>query len=180
MGRFLTPAILIIIVGALYVTWISPTYGEVQGLQAKQATLKDALGKAQQVKQLESQLQSGLSAITPDQMTHLITMVPDNVDNIRLLIEVNDIAAKDGMTIDGLNIPPKPTIDPGAIGSAQGGYGTFTFGFTAHGTYDQLLTFLDQLAHNLRMVDIQSLSFSAPDKSNTYDYGITLDTYWLQ
>ena len=179
MGKFFTPIILIVITVILYFTWISPTYGEVGQLKDKQAQLADALDKAQQVQTLIANLQASFSSVPQDQIARLTKMVPNDVDNIRLLIEINNIAQREGMTIDSLNIPPKPTAAPGTVGGSSGSYGTFTFGFTAHGTYDQFIAFLGQLAANLRLSDIATLSFSATDKGN-YDYAITLNTYWIQ
>jgi Tfp pilus assembly protein PilO len=184
MGKFITPAILIVVVIALYFMWIAPTYENVEKLQAKQATLLDALDKSKQVQTLIAQLKSNFEAIPSDQVDRLRKMVPDDIDNIRLLIEVNNIAQRGGLIIDGLNIPPKPTVAPGEVGTGgAGGHGTFSFSFSVHGTYEQLIAFYTQLASNLRLSDITQFSFG-PDtavnaKRDSYSSTLTLNTYWL-
>ena len=72
-------------------------------------------------------------------------------------------------------------------------YGIFPIEFVVDGNYDTFLAFLKDLEHNLRLVDIKSVSFVVPSAAatsavssgvttnpNIYSYTLKIETYWLK
>ena len=51
---------------------------------------------------------------------------------------------------------------------------------TVTASYDNFIAFLKDLEKSLRLVDVVSLTFTAPESSPTYDFTIGLKTYWLK
>ena len=111
--------------------------------------------------------------------------LPNNIDNVRLIIDINNIAKKSGLIVRNPNIvkaeakegePPPPT---GAAAAGKTADSSAAISFSVSASYETLKLFLSDLARSLRLVDIESLSFTAAER-NLYDYQITLRTYWLK
>jgi Tfp pilus assembly protein PilO len=52
--------------------------------------------------------------------------------------------------------------------------------FKVDSDYETFVSFLQDVEKSLRIVDVTDLTFTAPDKSTNYDFGITIKTYWLK
>jgi len=137
-------------------------------------------------------------------------MLPDNVNNIRLILEIEQIAAPYGMTLSNVSYDSPDVVisgattskTPGAVSSTPtqavvGGsaslqqpkdYGTFNLSFSTSGTYDNFINFTKDLESNLRLVDISTVTFSSDassqnSKTNSaeaYTYNFKIKTYWLK
>jgi Tfp pilus assembly protein PilO len=130
-------------------------------------------------------------------------LLPDNVDNIRLILEIEQIAAPYGMTLSDIKYDTTDTnaSSAGATGVVQGGgiasstqkgYGTFNLEFSISGSYSNFINFTKDLENNLRIVDISSISFSSnslgagtgvspkTSSSEIYKYDFKINTYWLK
>jgi len=120
-------------------------------------------------------------------------LIPDTVDNVQLLIEVNAIAERYGMVIRNITIEDE-TVGVREVGevtdetrsarnalSGAGSMevGSLLVGFSVDGSYRALQLFLGDLARNLRLVDIESLDFISGDE-DLFQYDIVLRTYWLK
>jgi hypothetical protein len=106
------------------------------------------------------------------------------VDNIRLILEIEQIALPYGMALKDVkyntttekDLKAKATAE--SLGGVVGGgisqqinkdYGIWELQFSSIGTYNNFLNFTKDLEKNLRIVDISSVEFSSSD---SYDSGI--------
>jgi Tfp pilus assembly protein PilN len=149
--------------------------------------LNEAIANAEKLKSKISQLEQTQKSIKPEDLDKLDKFIPDHIDNINLIIDINNIAERHGMTIK--NVKVRSGLEEGAvpadgIGSdvAASGQNTIaeTFlSFSVSGDYESLLNFLDSLANSLRVADVSSLSFTVDDKGiNQYNFEIK--TYWVK
>lgn len=97
-----------------------------------------------------------------------------------MIIDINGIAAKRGMTIRGIKIQSGTATKQGAIGPDNNPYGSISLSFSVTAPYDTFKGFLRDLETSLRIVDVTSISFAATEKGDIYDYGVTMRTYWLR
>ena len=97
--RILLPSILIFAAVGLFVLYTNPTYQGLKGEMATAAAYNDALNKAQELKSVRDQLLSKRNTFSTDDVTRISRMLPDNVDNIRLIIDINNIAARHGLSL---------------------------------------------------------------------------------
>ena len=102
--------------------------------------------------------------------------LPDSIDNVRLIIDINEIASANGMTIRNISIKRSGDSD---IGPDSRPYGVATLGFSISGPYQTFKNFLAALETSLRLIDVTSLSFSAGDKDQ-YEYNFEVRSYWLK
>lgn len=183
--RYLLPLILVGASVALFFVYTDPNYqgpGGVKSLEAQRAAYDDALTKSNQLRALRDTIRARYNAITPEQKEKLQAIIPDNVDNIRLVIDINNIASRNNLAVKNLAVgqtqsgkAPKSATAVGASGSPVG---SVDLSFTVSADHDHFLAFLDDLQHSLRIVDVERISFSVSSTGVT-DYTISIRTYWL-
>jgi Tfp pilus assembly protein PilO len=116
--------------------------------------------------------------ITTLDKNRLSKFLPDNIDNIRLIIEISDMASARGLVAKNISVlDSKKKTD--SVNMDTSSYGTLLVKFSVNATYDNFLIFLKDLESNLRILDITDISFSSTDVG-FYDFNIGLKTYWLK
>jgi Tfp pilus assembly protein PilO len=173
----------------IFFFYTEPAYSSVQGLAAQGAQYDQALAKATQLQALKQSLLARYNSFDPNALNRLSTMLPDQVDNIRLILDLDNLAGRYGMALQNVNIStPGSTQSDNVVGSIAGGtqpYDALTIQFTTDGTYEQFAQFLTALQSSLRLVDLLNLTIgsSAAGGSNQRDpvftYTMTVQTYWL-
>ncbi len=180
--RFFLPIILVGSAIALFVVYTNPTYQKSKTLAVTNASYDDALNKSNQLRKLRDDLLSKRNAFNNDDVTKLAHVLPDNVDNIRLIIDINNIASKNNLALTSVQIgdlsDSRKARDPVAVGSSGDSLGSVTVGFSVVASYDAFIAFTQDLERSLRIVDIQKITFTAGQNDlNTYAFSIR--TYWL-
>ncbi len=197
MFRSILPITLILASIAVFLVVIMPTYKKVADLRAQVSEKNNALDQARVLEKEREQLTNKYNEISLENRERLEKLLPDNVDNIRLILEINDVVASAyGMTLKDIkydsNDNSKKTQNASGASVAQATpndtnpYGVWNLEFSTEGSYDNFLNFINALEHNLRMVDIASISFDSnveKDKKNpgdVYKYSFKIKTYWLK
>lgn len=198
------PIILTGIAIAFFFVVTNPMYSGANGITALQAQINSynqALDTSTQLQKERDQLTATYNSIDPDNLAKLQTLLPDDINNIRLILEIQQIASTYGMQLSDVKYDSNtPTAATGTAAASGGGaitqpasqtqgYGTFNLGFSTSGTYDNFIAFTKSLESNLRIVDISSISFSSATATTTgpksatsspsYTYDFNIQTYWL-
>lgn len=182
MTRWIIPIGLVAAAVGLFVLYTNPTYQSIKQLSAQAQAYDDALTKAQQLRATRDQLLSKRNAFSPDDIQKLGRVLPDNVDNIRLIIDINNIAAHHNLSLVNVKLgdvsgSSKPQ-SAAAVGTSGDPVGSVELGFSVAANYDDFLAFLQDLEHSMRLIDIEKVSFKAGQGDlNTYVFQIR--TYWL-
>ncbi len=186
---------LLLIIGASIATFVmvvNPRYKQVQAMRADVASYDGRLATAEKLKASREDLITRYNNISKADLDNLKTLLPDSVDNIRLIIQLDSLATKNGLSsLRNVQYDPNkadPSAKPDApltAQSVQKQYGEFTISFETVGPYKNFLAFLSDLEQNLRLVDITAVNFnltSGPDKGvvDSISYTVTLKTYWLK
>ena len=188
MFKFLTPIILFAATLGLFFGFLSPQY---QALLAKSSDLaqkNSALTNSRMIGDVREALRQKYNAISPDDAAKLKKMLPDAVDNVRLILDLDSMASTHGMGIRNVKVGSggsgtQASGSSGTAAPAQDGnaWGSMQLSFSVSGTYPNFIAFLRDIETSLRIVDVTSLGVStAAGKSGYYDYDITLRTYWLR
>jgi Tfp pilus assembly protein PilO len=182
--------VLIVAAGAVFFLYTQPTFDGLQAARAQSDEYDQALQKAAELDQLKQQLLARYNAFNPADLSRLQTMLPDSVDNIRLILDLDNMAETHGMALQNVVVNTPQSTPVGAIGAVSSGgskYGSLTLQFTTHGTYTQFKQFLSDLEKSLRVVDLVSLGIqpSAPTDATkgsepAYGYDMSIRTYWLK
>lgn len=182
--RLLIPTIFILIALALFFVYIDPAYSDVQELRAQEAEFDAALERSRELISVRDALLATYNEIPEEQLERLRKLLPDHVDNIRLILDIDNIASRYGMTVNNLAFAgeeqsPGQAPQDGALGPQTNEIGSATFSFSVSATYEVMKQFLNDLENSLRIVDVVALSFSSGD-GGLSTYNITLRTYWLR
>ncbi|MBI2097579.1 MAG: type 4a pilus biogenesis protein PilO [Candidatus Vogelbacteria bacterium] len=175
--KIILPFLILGLAAAVFFYFTAPLLDQVDALKIQQAELTVALAHANKLKERQDELAAIYNAIDPADEKNLEEFLPNNIDNVRLIIDINDIAKKYGLTIRNPNIVKEEAKEDKPAPAA--GESSAVISFAVSSSYEILKLFLDDLAKSLRIVDLDSLSFTANDR-NLYDYQISLRTYWLK
>lgn len=192
------------IAGGVFFMYTEPTYDNTKVLQLKIDQHNKALEKAAELKKLQETLLSRFNAFNKSDVDRLHKLLPDHVDNVRLLLDLDHLASSFGMALQNVVIssPASESADNTVIGSIGAGkqkYDSLTLKFSTHGTYADFVAFMESLESSLRIVDLVALTLtpegqggggqvlassrgggSAAASAYSYKYDITVRTYWLR
>ena len=172
--------IIIALSAAIFGFYTNNHYQSIKTLRVQAAQYDKALTQSKLLLAQRDTLKKKYDEIPQESLDRLKKLAPDSVDNVRLIIDINGIAARRGMTIRNIKIQSGNAGKQGAIGPDNNPYGSIILSFSVSAPYDSFRGFLQDLEKSLRIVDITSLGFTASDKGDVYDYNLALRTYWLR
>ncbi len=187
MNKNITAIILIILAVGIYFTFTSSRMDELKAIQAVNNQYQEAIKNSETLINERDRVNKEYSAISIEDKERLNRLLPNTVDNIRLIIDVKDnIAAKRGLTLKNIKTSsPEATqaIDAGASRagdtSSPKKYGTVNLSFSVTTSYENFIGFMKDLESSLRIMDISKLTVSAV-KSGAYEFSVEIKTYWLK
>lgn len=181
--RTLLPFILIIAAIGLFAAYINPAYQGTKDISMQSASYAQALDTSKQLRAQRDQLLAKRDTFSQDDIQKLQEMLPDNVDNIRLIIDINNIAARHQLTLKDVSLGTVSGSSGArsavAVGASGDPVGSVELGFTVTADYGNFMALLSDLEHSLRLIDVEKISFKNSAIGNTADYTLTIRTYWL-
>jgi Tfp pilus assembly protein PilO len=186
----------ILLAGAIFFVYTQPTYDKSKAIQSQIQGYNEALKKAAELQTLKQQLLARYNAFNPTDIERLQKLLPDHVDNIRLILDMDNIAVRRGLTLSNVDISGNDSSAEnktviGTLGASARKYESLSISFSTSGTYSDLKKFLGDLESSLRIVDMTSLSITPGGVLTTaprpgepiepaFTFGIGLRTYWLK
>jgi Tfp pilus assembly protein PilO len=193
MFKTIISIIAFVLAGGMFFFYTQPAYDLVRADQVKIDQYDQALDKAAQLQQLKQSLLSRYNAFDPGGLDRLQKLLPDHVDNIGLILELDSLAGRYGLALQNVDVSTPNTQTPsskttvGTLDNANQTYSSLTLTFSTQGTYDNFVQFINNLQSSLRIVDMVSLSINpatatgrAASSQPLYTYQVTLRTYWLK
>ena len=199
MIRFITPIILIGLAIAGFFMFTNPLYNDISQLRTQVASYNEALNNSKALENERDKLTAKYNSINPEYLVKLTKLLPENIDNIRLILEIEKIASPYGMILRDVkynttnkvvaNVPASGIAGISQAGisqSAQKDYGVWDLEFSTSGTYNNFMNFMKDLEKNLRIVDVSSIDFSSSvglaggTSPDSYKYSFKIKTYWLK
>ena len=125
-------------------------------------------------------------------MARLNKFLPDNIDNVRLIIDMNNIGKFHGMAMRGVSVAGgaeagRPSTSPPASGGSDAESGesllkadSVVISFSVSASYEAFKEFLADLSSSLRLLDVASVSMATGETKNLYTFNLGLKTYWLK
>lgn len=184
MIKLTFPILFILLSIGLFFTYVDPKYKDIQNTLKEEEKYDQALDKSKELREIRDELLSKYNSFQTSDLDRLIKLLPDHVDNVRLILDIDHIASIYGMRIKDVSINKKEDSKDGIIGPDINPYQSVSLSFSVASTYDDLKQFIRDLERSLRIVDIVSIAL-APSNVVTrngalYSYNISLKTYWLK
>ncbi len=195
--------ILIIAAISFFVFFTRPTWSELKVNREEVQSLNVAQDNAKKLKSKIDSLLKTKNAITESDFEKIKKMVPDNVENIKLIIYFDNILQSmilengtqdiykrvngsdiSDLAIENPQMSKSDLILDGDFDTSN--VGVADFSFTVSLTYRDFISFLRRLENSTRIFDINSISFSAPQSKTAnpdeiiYSVNLKLTTYWLK
>ncbi|PIT91031.1 hypothetical protein COU17_02555 [Candidatus Kaiserbacteria bacterium CG10_big_fil_rev_8_21_14_0_10_49_17] len=186
MIKVLTPILLVIATVGIFLGYINPAYAEIQALRADEEQFNQALERARELQSVRDALLSRYNTFAKDDIDRLEKLLPDHIDNVRLILDIDGIASKYNMrtrnvTISqGNNSRSSSQNETAVVSVDTNPYGSVVIEFSVAATYEDFLRFLHDLESSLRVVDLVGLSFQSDVSGDLYEFAVSLKTYWLK
>ena len=177
--------IVIIISITTFILFVRPQYTEIKELEAQSSQLDGVLDNARKLQRLRDDLLQKQQEITGADVARLEKLIPENSDNVKLILEFQKIAEQYNLQIEtASSSKDNEEVEAGGqnIDIETKDYGIITIDFTLSGAYDDFISFLKSVEENLRLADVRSMSISPAGGENigSYSYTLSIDTYWLK
>ncbi|MEA2715291.1 MAG: hypothetical protein QOG91_319 [Candidatus Parcubacteria bacterium] len=196
MNRNIVAVILIVLAAGIYFTMTERIMGEANLVQADNVNYLKAIESAKQLLSERDKVRQDLASIEPADLERLNKMVPKSIDNIRLIIDLTNVALKHGFALQNVKATAGSAA-PGAAGTPayapapsagsaanQNGISvptidTVSISFSIIAPYQQFIGFMQDLEANLRLMDVTHISMTASD-TGIYNFNVQLRAYWLR
>ena len=189
----LFPILAVLITIGLFVFYIDPTYnGQIAQAKSQIANYDSALTAASQFNQKESQLIAEQNQIPATSIQRVAAYLPDGVDNVQLILDLDSLAARSGLTLSNFAVSNNSSDSNTTTGAPTPAAGTkvptlsgasasnsLDLSVSATGTYSAFRTFLAAAEQSLRPLDVTSLTIN-DSATGVYTYQVTFRIYWLQ
>lgn len=178
------PVVLIIVSIAIFVLYVSPMFKEkIKPLQEEIARSNAALAAARDFKEKEAQIASERALIPLETVEKIQKFLPDGVDNVQLVVDLNALASRSGVRLSNFNIKENEQVvaeSPESLltGGGRKGTDSLDLSMTVDGTYAAFRAFLYGVEHSLRPIDVTE-TIITNSNSGVYSYDVTFRIYWL-
>jgi len=182
-NRFFASVALLFAVVTFF-AYINPLWnGSIAETKVAIAQDDKALASAKEYKDRQEELRGIRDAIDPAALERLNKFLPDSVDNVGLILDLNALAARSGLALSSINVSEDGngmTSSSGGLSSADvNPVGSIDLTISAVGTYAAFQTFLQGVERSQRLLDVRDLTVTG-SSSGLYNYKMSVRIYWLR
>ncbi|TSC55978.1 MAG: Uncharacterized protein Greene041679_550 [Parcubacteria group bacterium Greene0416_79] len=187
-----TASLFILAAAGLFFGYVNSTYRTPSGsperlkksiveLRAERTEYEEALLKAREIELAQTGLLDTYNSIKEEDRERILKLLPDHIDSVRFIIDVNTIAAGYGLTLQNIALLDDGAAeeDSSSIGPHAASSRAVLFRFSVSGPYDAFRSFLRDIESSLRLIDAENITFAAKE-DGAYDYSVTVATYRLE
>lgn len=182
MKNIISLGFIVASVGVFFL-FVKPEYAAIQGKRQELKSYQDTLDQVADLEKTIARLQGKADSIDPKDMEKLNKMLPDSISNVKLIIDISNIAESSNLEIKSIGLAQTDAKGDTSKSdkASTGSFDSVDISFNVDANYTTFKSFLSSLEKSLRIVDIVGVSFSPTDTTNDiYKYKVTLRTYWLK
>jgi hypothetical protein len=180
MTRYIAPVMFLMLSVALYLAYIDPMYIEVQKALVREQELVAYIADAKTAQSKIDDLKAQYSAFPPGADQALRVLIPDSIDPLRLIVDMDAVIGKLGLVMKG----PGVMVEPSGEGSPLVKY---RVNFSVSAPYSVFRNFLHDLEASLALRDMGSIAFTVGGAGGTeftgvnavHTYSLNITTYSL-
>jgi len=188
MNSRVLPILAFFLAIAILFAYVRPTWnGPIAKTKASIESSEKTLTAAREYTEKQNQLASARNAIDPANLDRLEIFLPDSVNNVGLILDINALAARSGLSLSNIDIVNAPAAGS-TVDAAGGGIGpvananpvsSVDLSLSAVGTYPALQAFLKGLEKSARLLDVREILVKGSN-TGVYTYQMTVRLYWLR
>lgn len=184
MNSRILPLLALLVAAVIFFMYVNPTWsGPIATARVSIASDNEALAAASQYAEQQNDLATARNAISLTDLSRLSTFLPDSVDNVGLILDINALAAHSGLSLSNIDVTTDVSNSSGSSGALPGAgmnpVGSIDLSLSAVGTYAALQNFLQGVERSRRLLDVRELSVRGSD-TGVYNYQMSLRLYWLR
>ncbi len=177
------PIILILASLGLFFGYINPTYaGKIAALDTEIQSYNGALRAAERFTEREQELLLAREALPDDGLARLDSFLPDGVDNVQLILDLDALADRSGLQLSNFDVTAstldEEESDELSLG-AESPVSSLDLSVSATGTYGAFKTFMKGTEWSLRPLDLVALDIR-DSQTGVYTFSMVFRIYWLR
>lgn len=181
MNSRILPTLALLLSIGIFFAYVKPLWsGPLKETKEAIANTEKALVAADEYKKRQNELAAARNAIPRENLDRLSVFLPDSVDNVGLILDINALAARSGLSLANIDVvmndanaaapPPSSRVNP---------VGSVNLSLSAIGTYTALQTFLVGIEKSARLLDVRDITVKGSD-TGVYNYQMAIRLYWLR
>lgn len=179
----LVPTLALLVAFGIFFGYIAPTWSGSIG-KARTAIAADdkALAAATTYATQQNELAAARNSINPSDIARLTTLLPNSVDNVGLILDLNALAARSGLALSNIDVLTSASAGSAAANPAAAAanpVGSVDLSLSAVGTYTSLQAFLKGVERSQRLLDVKDIVVKGSD-TGSYTYQMKITLYWLR
>lgn len=167
----------------IFFWYVKPTFSDLTaagGPREQVVQYEKTLEQADQISNNLAKSKKELNDLNADAVQKLNKLLPATVDNVHLIIDISNIGNGAGLALKNVGIAKSDKGDSKSSANNSNLYDSVDLSFGVTTTYSNFLNFIQTFQKSLRLVDVTSISFSPSDKTDVYDFNVTIRTYYLK
>lgn len=192
------PVILILVSIGIFFTFIDPKYESIQGKISEKNKYIIKEQNLETIRKARNDLTKQYNKILPDDILNLEKLLPNHMDNVELIVDMDRIAKKDNIRISEISIANNNgggnSGDDSKIKvDGEENYNSVDLSFSFITSYSKFKMLLSKIRRSLRLVDIVSVQFENAANKNrqsnseitslsgdNYKFSVVIRAYWLK
>ena len=170
----------IIFMGAaamIFFMWTQPILGEIKLLNEKQQTLNSALSNFTEFQKQEKEILEKYNATSKEDLAKIDKFLPSMANATDLVVEVESMTRNNGLILKDIDVKNPEENQKSTFEEKKTGTGSISVSMKVAGPYKSFISFLGNLEKNLRLIEIERITFLAGD-ADSYEYNVAAVTYW--
>lgn len=170
-------------------TFLYPVWQEFQSLRERNLELQQESAEFDFLTQRRDALIEEVNAISAEQRDLIDKAIPVGAKAAEFMVDLEIITKKRGLILKRLDLAGTVEVKAATPGQPVTGLRPsaattkesileFPVGLNVAGSYESFKEFLRDLEKNLRLIDVQDISFIAPPKGDVFDVNLKIKTYF--
>jgi len=153
-----------------------PLYNEIKNLNAQKSSFEEALANSRQIQETRDNLLSQYNKIPQENLDRLNKTLPVKTESMKFILEMESIVQKNGMTLKNIDIKEgekgktSENVNFGTEAENKS-WETVPFSLKLSGSYGSFYSFLKDIEKDLRLTDINAITFSASE-TDFYEFNV--------
>jgi hypothetical protein len=192
MSKLFVILVLIFSSGIIGFSYLDPAWKEFQSLRQNSESLANISAELDGLTENRDELVSSINTVSKENLERINQALPEGQHAAEFLVLLETLSKKHNMVLRRVDLAgaeeaqntetrglPKPGV--GIVKSSPtGSVEDFPFALDLGGTYESFKALLIDLEHNLRIIDVISVSFVSPGKPDQFSFSVKGKTYYQQ